>query len=292
MKRMELCLITVMAGLTVPLNAATWRTDDFKVTVSESGQVIGLFDQLNSVDYAAKQQPSPLLQARIEGQFHSPDAMTWHADTKRMSLQYGTAKIVVAVETQETHVNFELVEVTPVGMIDRVQWGPIATTINQTVGEVIGVVRNGAFAVGLQVLNVKTLGGFSLNEEGRDTSRGQTAKQMNWGSTLQAHTIDRSLPRRISVWGTHFSTTTPPFLPSSHLSSNPQCSANLSTTLLRVSDLSKFPAPHPNVTFCCSTSSIISICKSVTLFVSLLISLSNSLIFLLLNILPPFSGHI
>ena len=63
MKRMELCLITVMAGLTVPLNAATWRTDDFKVTVSESGQVIGLFDQLNSVDYAAKQQPSPLLQA-------------------------------------------------------------------------------------------------------------------------------------------------------------------------------------------------------------------------------------
>ncbi len=204
MKRMELCLITVIAGLTVPLNAATWRTDDFEVTVSESGQVIGLSDQLNSVDYAAKQQPSPLLQARIDGQFHSPDAMTWHADTKRMSLQYGTAKIVVAVETQETHVKFELVEVTPVGMIDRVQWGPIATTISQTVGEVIGVVRNDAFAVGLQVLNVKTLGGFSLSEEGRDTSRGQAAKQMDWGSTLQAYTIDRSLPRRISVWGTHF----------------------------------------------------------------------------------------
>ena len=66
------------------------------------------------------------------------------------------------------------------------------------------MVRNDDFAVGLQVLNVKSLGGFSLNEEGRDTSRGQTAKLMKWGSTLQAYTIDRSLPRRVSVWGTHF----------------------------------------------------------------------------------------
>jgi len=204
MKHMGLLWITVIAGWTVPLQAASWQTDDFKVTVSESGQVISLFDTLNSVEFAAKAQPSPLLQARIQGQFVSPDSMTWHAPTKRMSLRYGDAKIVVAVEVKETHVAFELVEVSPEGMIDRVQWGPIATTISQTVGNVIGVVRNHDFAVGLQGLNVKTLGGFSLNEEGRDTSRGQTAKAMSWGSTLQAYTIDRSLARRISVWGTHF----------------------------------------------------------------------------------------
>jgi hypothetical protein len=101
-------------------------------------------------------------------------------------------------------VNFELVEVTPAGLIDRVQWGPIATSIGQTVGEVIGVVRNSDFAVGLQILNVKTLGGLSLNEEGRDPSRGQTARPMPWGSTLQAYSIDRSVPRHVSVWGTHF----------------------------------------------------------------------------------------
>jgi hypothetical protein len=204
MKRMGLLLITVMAGLAVPLNAASWQTDDFKVTISDSGEVIGLFDKLNSVEYAAKQQPSPLLQARIKGQFHAPEEMTWSAATKRMRLQYGKATITVAVETKATHVNFELKEVTPAGMIERVQWGPVATAIGQTVGEVIGVVRNDAFAVGLQVLNVKTLGGFSLNEEGRDTSRGQTARQTAWGSTLQAYSIDRSLPRRASVWGTHF----------------------------------------------------------------------------------------
>ena len=229
MKCMELLLTTIIAGLAVSLNAAAWQaddfklpisdsgkviglfdrlnsvqTDDFKVTISDSGKVIGLLDRLNSVDYAASAQPSPLLQARIAGKFQAPDAMTWHAHTKRMSLRYGEATIVVAVEIKETHVNFELVQVTPAGMVDRVQWGPIATIISQTVGEVIGVARNHDFAVGLQVLNVKTLGGFSRNEEGRDTSRGQTAKPMPWGSTLQAYSIDRSLPRRVSVWGTHF----------------------------------------------------------------------------------------
>jgi len=204
MKRMARLLITVIAGLAVSLHAATWQTDDFMVRVNESGKVIGLFDRSNSVEYAAKEQPSPLLQARIKGSFQAPDAMTWNADTHRIRLRYGQATIVVAVEIKATHVNFELVQVTPAGMIERVQWGPIATAIRQTVGEVIGVVRNDRFAVGLQVLNVKTLGGFSLNEEGRDTSRGQTAKPMPWGSTLQAYSIDRSLPRRVSVWGTHF----------------------------------------------------------------------------------------
>ena len=36
------------------------------------------------------------------------------------------------------------------------QWGPIATSIKKHVGEIVGVVRNDAFAIGLQGLNVKT----------------------------------------------------------------------------------------------------------------------------------------
>lgn len=203
MKSMGL-LLAVLVGWVGSLEAASWQTVDFRVTVSDLGQVVGLFDKLNSDEYAANGQPSPLLQARIDGEFCSPESMTWTPDAKRIGLDYGRAQIVVAVEAKETHVNLELVEVTPAGIIDRVQWGPIVTTISQTVGEVIGVVRNDDFAVGLQVLNVKTLGGSSLNEEGRDTSRGQTAKPTTGGSTLQAYTIDRSLPRRISVWGTHF----------------------------------------------------------------------------------------
>ncbi|MEN8126504.1 MAG: hypothetical protein ABFR90_01730 [Planctomycetota bacterium] len=63
--------------------------------------------------------------------------------------------------------NFEVLGTAPSGLIDRVQWGPIATDINQTVGEVIGVLRNDQYAIGLQVLNVKPLAVFHLIKEGR-----------------------------------------------------------------------------------------------------------------------------
>ncbi len=201
MKYIKVITILLVLGLTMPLKAAVWHTAEFQVTVDKSGQVTELSDTNNQINYAAADQNSSLLQARIEGKFCSPDAMEWNATAKQMTLQYGPAKIVLSVESKETHIVFELQEASPAGVIDRIQWGPISTRINKTVGEVIGVVRNDAYAIGLQVLNVKTLGGFSLNEEGRDTSRSQTAKRMPWGSTLQAYTIDRSRPRDISVWG-------------------------------------------------------------------------------------------
>ena len=59
--------------------------------------------------------------------------------------------------------------------IDAVIWGPYPTTISKIIGEIIGVVRNDNFALGIQVLNVKTLGGKLMNNEGSDISRSSTA---------------------------------------------------------------------------------------------------------------------
>ena len=60
--------------------------------------------------------------------------------------------------------------------------------------------RNEHYAIGLQGLNVKTLGGFLLNEEGYDPSRSQTAKPAEWGSTLQAYSLDRSRKKQKNEW--------------------------------------------------------------------------------------------
>jgi hypothetical protein len=43
-------------------------------------------------------------------------------------------------------------------------WGPYPTTIRDTIGEVVGVVRNKDFAIGIQALNIKTLGGYPSAE--------------------------------------------------------------------------------------------------------------------------------
>jgi hypothetical protein len=80
-----------------------------------------------------------------------------------------------------------------------VLWGPYPTTIRKTVGEVIGVVRDGAFALGLQALNLKTLGGYPENDEG-SADRPHAARATDWGSVLQAYSMDRSQTRAIAVW--------------------------------------------------------------------------------------------
>ena len=181
-----------------------FETDTFRLVVNPRGQIVSLEDRLQGVEYTAKDQTSPLLKLRVDGVFHEPDSLEWHADNQRLILNYGTVRAEVASVVQPTHVTFELIHVEPLDMVDRIQWGPVATTIREVVGETIGVVRNADFAVGLQVLNVKTLGGPQLNDEGRDVSRGMTALTTPWGSTLQAYSMDRSKPRRISVWGEHY----------------------------------------------------------------------------------------
>lgn len=88
--------------------------------------------------------------------------------------------------------------------VNAVYWGPYPTTINQTIGEVIGVVRDGQFAIGIQALNPKTIGGMLKREGGIDDSRGNAAIAQPYGSSLQAYSLDRSKARRYSVWNDQY----------------------------------------------------------------------------------------
>jgi hypothetical protein len=200
--------VALMMALGLPgfLHAAPTILEmrDFSVMIDEAGRLTSFKDTVGDVDYGMKDQPSPLLMVRIQGEFVAPEGMSWSAEAKRLELDYGTVRAEVEVNLQPSYCTFELVRLSPMDQVDRVQWGPLATRIRETVGELVGVVRNTDFAIGLQVLNPKTLGGPSDNDEGREVSRGRTALVQEWGSTLQAYSMDRSRPREISVWGGHF----------------------------------------------------------------------------------------
>jgi hypothetical protein len=84
----------------------------------------------------------------------------------------------------------------------------------------VGVVHNEHFGIGIQALNLKTLGGYPTNEDDMDPSydifktasivdmapddkmsfRGQTAKLTETGSILQAYCRNRNTDRIIPVW--------------------------------------------------------------------------------------------
>ncbi len=205
MKSVGILVCALLVGASA-FTEAVIETDDFKMVVDDRGQVVSLFDRANLAEYCAKEQPAALLRIRCEQEMLSPSGMVWDADKAEMTLKYEPVGVeaVVQVTAKPTHAVFELVRVTPLDKVDLVEWGPIPTTIKESAGEFVGVTRNGHYAIGIQGLNVKTMGGFLVNEEGLDSSRGQAAKATEWGSSLQAYSRDRSRPRNADVWGGHF----------------------------------------------------------------------------------------
>ncbi|MBN8457495.1 MAG: hypothetical protein J0M04_06645 [Verrucomicrobia bacterium] len=165
----------------------------------------------NGHNYLAPGQPAPVLQVRIEGQDLAPESATWDAASTRLTLRYqgGAAQAVVKITAKPSHVVMELVAASPLDRIDAVRWGPYPTTINRVVGELVGVVRDTEFAIGIQSLNSKTQDGEPCGDGFIDQSyraldavqhdgilkiistpvqyRGGAAKATTFGSILQMH---------------------------------------------------------------------------------------------------------
>ena len=195
------------ALMVLPVTAASlvrWQTSEATFAAGTQGTWESVSRRSDGREYLAPGQPAPILSVRVDGTVHAPTTATWDAAARTLSLGYAPAGVTarVRVETRESHLTLELVGVEPAAAVERVSlvlWGPLPTSIRKTVGEVVGVVRDGEYALGVQALNIKTLGGFPENDEG-SADRPYAARATEWGSVLQAYSMDRSKPRRIAVW--------------------------------------------------------------------------------------------
>jgi hypothetical protein len=201
------------------------RTQAATFEVDAKGSLCALTRNLGGRSYLATNQPAPLLSVRVGGKLHAPDSAAWDAQSGRLSLRHAAAGVTAAVraEARSNHVVFELVELEPTNRAELVLWGPYPTTIGDIIGEVVGVVRDSEFAIGIQALNAKTLGGYPLRENdieadyGADDSgnyadlpaelkkgqhfRGDAARRKDFGSVLQAFCRNRDRDRIIENWG-------------------------------------------------------------------------------------------
>ena len=190
------------AVATAAAPVATFATDGAVFGIDAKGSLASVARKGTGRDLLAPGQPTPLLSVRVAQKLHAPDQASWDAASGKLSLRFTAADVtaVVRAEAKGSHVVFELVEVRPLDRVDLVLWGPYPLVLGKTVGEVVGVVRDGDSAFGLQALNTKTLGGFPDNDEG-SADQPYAARRTAWGSVLQAYSMDRSKPRSIAVWG-------------------------------------------------------------------------------------------
>ena len=198
-------LVAMLPAMTCLDAQVRLTAGSLQLELNAMGVVKALRNTASGIDYLYAASPAPLLTLVSAGLRHAPTALAVlrsRADT-RLTFDFAgpAVRIVVRVRELATHVALDIVSARPEHRIDAVIWGPYATTISKTVGEVIGVVRDGQVSLGLQVLNMKTLGGDMPNSEGSTWARGIAATAYPWGSSLQAYALNRNRERRVDAWG-------------------------------------------------------------------------------------------
>jgi hypothetical protein len=201
----------------------TFKSDRFELSLNDEGRVTSFKDVSTGLDYHFKDTLSPIMSVWVGNEVLLPQEVS-RDHQKNLVVKYPEDIFaVIVVEEKRSHLTFELSELTASEDVDLIVWGPYPTTINEVIGETVGVVRNKDFAIGIQSLNPKTLGGYPWNDndampqidifEGGDYSdmsekgkryvlyRVEAAKPTDWGSTLQAYTRNRSKERVIKNWG-------------------------------------------------------------------------------------------
>ncbi|MGD1980634.1 MAG: hypothetical protein PVK01_02550 [Flavobacteriaceae bacterium] len=198
---------------------ASFRTAVFKLSIDQKGRVNEFTDIGTGKNYLSSDSISPLLALRINKKWQFPDAAK--LSNGQLEIVFSDNQTaVVEVTEKNTHIKFELISLTKNNKVDLIQWGPFRTTIQKVIGETVGVVRGETFAIGIQALNIKTLGGYPWNESdrmpafdifketniedmhpGSDGSvlyRVEAAKPTKTGSSLQAYCRNRNNNRIVS----------------------------------------------------------------------------------------------
>ncbi|MFB7416242.1 Ig domain-containing protein [Streptomyces sp. NPDC056121] len=187
------------------------------MAVSGSGRVSGLVDLRTGTDHLAADTSVPLVSVVADGKHEVPSQVKVSPRDRRV-LQFTGARVTIAVKviTCPTHCTLEVVGVTAAPGVDvqTLLWGPLPTVITRTIGETVGVVDDGRFALGVRPLNDKTVGGWPnehlaygfgpdliWNPYGLQTGEkdewlaSNVAAKTSWGSVLRATTYDYSRVR-------------------------------------------------------------------------------------------------
>ncbi|PXX30587.1 hypothetical protein [Arenibacter sp. ARW7G5Y1] len=216
-------LIGVFTACTTS-NENIYSAGNLTIGFDSEGKITDLKDSKNNIQYAyTNTDPKSILAIRVNGELEYPASFEIKEDEETILLSYpkNGVEATVNVIKKERYLTLELTSITKEKEIELVLWGPFETNIKETVGETVGVVRNTDFAIGIQALNKRTLGGYPSMEDDSTPSfdifgttslvdisdslnilyRGHTALPKEYGSSLQAYTRNRDKERVIKAMG-------------------------------------------------------------------------------------------
>lgn len=153
------CSFGVMA------NSFSLKAKYMTIGINEKGYIVSLKDNKSKKEYSPAGHPSALL-ALTKGndEYIYPKKAEYDPATSQITLTYtNDAVATLKADIKGEYVRFELLNLTPRYDIDNVVWGPYNTTISKTLGEIISVVRDDNYAIGIMALDDNTTSGVPTN---------------------------------------------------------------------------------------------------------------------------------
>ncbi|MFE7712730.1 NEW3 domain-containing protein [Streptomyces sp. NPDC057486] len=202
-------VVTVPAGVaegadTRPIGTSTFGKNAaieisagyLTIHLDSTGTVTGLKDSRTGADHLAHDKSAPLVSLVINGKQERPTKVT-RSGSHRGLLTFTNKKvgfkIVVKVKNKAGYSTLEAVKVEgPAGAdVQTLLWGPLPTSITQTIGQTVGVVRDNDFAIGLRPLTDRTEGAWP-----------QEYQQFGWESEVEDNPSDLqvALPHGVEEW--------------------------------------------------------------------------------------------
>jgi len=196
---------------------------DLGINIGKSGKITHLYDLDKGGDYLLSDSSSYLITMRFLDEIIQPQSMDYKLEENMLYFYFpDNREVKVKVIQNKKYISFELFNIRSKDKPDLLIWGPIYTSVGETIGETVGVVRNSDFAIGIQALNPKTLGGYPWLENDvmpemdyfdqkdySDLKKGgiahtlyriEAARPVQDGSVMHAYCRNRYEDRSVTNW--------------------------------------------------------------------------------------------
>lgn len=135
------------------------KTKYLELQIDTNGFVSQIVNLDNGVDYVPPGRSSALIALEKDGEYIYPQAVDFKRD--KLTLTYPNGSVAtVLVKEKKDYLRFELQSLEPRNDVDNIIWGPYKTTIRKTIGDMLSVVRDGEYAVGILALDDNTTSGL------------------------------------------------------------------------------------------------------------------------------------
>ena len=160
---LSIAVVTVLTQHKSPKSAAFGFTVS-RVFVDEHGYITSLKQARSQREYLAAGHPSPILSLHEVGkpisQLVFPISSLFDKKSSSFRIKFPNGSVaVVHVSPNSHYLKLQLLSLSNRGKVDNIVWGPIHTKISQYIGDIIGVVRDEHFAVGLFGIDDNTISG-------------------------------------------------------------------------------------------------------------------------------------